>query len=227
MGIVWAFSVVARPLVVPMPPGFTPLSKTKPILGLAGGIGSGKSAVARLLGTMGGYVIDADAIAKETLGRPEVRDKLVEWWGPDVLDSQGWVDRRRVSERVFDDPEQRQRLEALIHPLVSEERRKRVESAEGMGGVRFIVLDVPLLFEVGLDKACDELVFVEAAPEVRLRRVTEARGWDREELERREKNQWPPQRKKAACDDIIVNNGDESQCLSQVHALLNRIFPGH
>lgn len=199
---------------------------TKPILGLAGGIGSGKSTVARLMGTLGGYVIDADAIAREALQRPEVRRELVEWWGAEVLDAEGRVDRKRLADRVFHDPPQRQRLEGLIHPLVQRERVERVAAARADPSVRFIVLDVPLLFEVGLDKECDRIVFVNADRQTRLERVRRTRGWDERELERREKNQWPMDRKRAASHDIIVNNGDEAQCLEQVRSILKRILQG-
>lgn len=173
---------------------------------------------------MGGYVIDADALARQALQRPEVREQLMGWWGPGVLDEQGRIDRRRIADRVFDDPEQRRRLESLIHPMVGEERRRLVEQAHADPGIKFIVQDVPLLFEVGLDKECDFTVFVDAAPETRLRRVEKARGWDRAELERREKNQWPLDRKRKAADAIIDNDGDEAKCLGQVRSLLDRIF---
>lgn len=204
-----------------------PLTNTKPIIGLAGGIGSGKSTVARLMGTMGGYVIDADALAREALGRPEIAERLVEWWGSEILDAEGRVDRRRVADRVFHDPAERQRLEQLIHPLVGEERDRRLNAARADPRVPFIVLDVPLLFEVGLDKACDYVFFIDADAEVRLRRVQQTRGWDRAELERREKNQASLDKKRDGSDGIITNNGDEAQCLAQIRSMLDRILSGN
>ena len=196
----------------------------KPIIGLAGGIGSGKSTVAAMMAAMGGRVIDADALARDALQRPAVRRQLVEWWGQDILDQRGNVDRRRVADRVFDDPDQRRRLESFIHPLVAEERRRLVEQARYDPAVRFIVNDVPLLFEAGVDKECDHTVFIDASAQARLRRVEAGRGWGRGELERREKNQWPLDRKKNAADAIIDNDGDEAQCLGQVRSLLDRIL---
>ena len=201
-----------------------PLSKAKPIIGLAGGIGSGKSTVAAMMSRLGGYVIDADALARQALQQPQVRRQLEDWWGPGVLDEQGRVDRRKVADRVFDSPQERQKLESVIHPLVSRERQRLVVAAQKDPAVRFIVQDVPLLFEVGLDKECDYTVFVEASSGTRLRRVERTRGWDRAELERREKNQWPLERKKKAADAIIDNDGDEAQCLGQVRSLLDRIL---
>ena len=199
---------------------------TKPILGLAGGIGSGKSTVARLMGSMGGYVIDADRLAREALDRPEVREELVRWWGTAVLDAGGRVDRKCLADQVFDDPSARQRLEGLIHPLVQRERARLAKAAEADPNVRFIVQDVPLLFEVGADKECDLVVFVDASPETRRERLQQARGWNGAELERREKNQWPLDRKKSGSHAIITNDGDESQCFEQVRSTLKRLLQG-
>ncbi|MDH3583642.1 MAG: dephospho-CoA kinase [Phycisphaerae bacterium] len=197
---------------------------SKPILGLAGGIGSGKSTVARLMGELGATVIDADRIAREALERPDVRDRLVEWWGPEILDEQGRADRRKIAAIVFEDVEQRQRLEALVHPIVAEERDGELERAQSDPGVRLIVLDVPLLFEVGLDRTCDRVVFVDVPAETRLARVAATRGWDRSQWQQREKNQWPLDRKRGLADDIITNDSTEAACLDQVRELLHRIL---
>jgi dephospho-CoA kinase len=207
----------------------SPLAKAprKPIIGLAGGIGSGKSTVAAMMARSGGYVIDADALAREALQRPDVRRQLVQWWGQEILDEQGEVDRRRVADRVFDEAEARGRLERLIHPMVGAERQRLMEAAHADPGVRFIVQDVPLLFEVGLDGECDRTVFVDADEQTRLERVKRTRGWDRAELARREKNQWPLDRKRQAADAILENNGDPAQCMAQVRSLVDRFLSDH
>ena len=127
------------------------LSKHQPIIGLAGGIGSGKSTVSKLMATMGGLVIDADALAKAALDEPQVKAKLADWWGLGVLDAQGRVDRRVIAGRVFADEAELRRLENLVHPIVAERRRELVRAAQDNPDIRFMVLDVPLLFEVGLD----------------------------------------------------------------------------
>lgn len=196
------------------------MNQRKPIVGLAGGIGAGKSTVARIMGELGGWVIDADALAREALNRPEVRDRLVGWWGRGILDAEGRADRRRIAARVFEDPAERRRLEDLIHPIVSAERDREIERAQADAEARFIVLDVPLLFEVGLEKRCDRIVFVDADEAVRLERVAE-RGWDAEELRRREKNQRPLDSKRRAAHNVIVNNGSEAECYRQVRRLLS------
>ncbi len=200
------------------------MTHAKPIFGLAGGIGSGKSLVARQLAACGGAVFDADGVARAELDTDEVRSALVSWWGSEVLDASGCVDRKVVARHVFADSEARQRLEGLIHPRVALARIAWVEQQQADPTVRFLVLDVPLLFEVGLDQVCDRVIFVAADPKQRLERVARTRGWDAAELARREKAQWPLDRKQALAHDMILNDSGEAECLEQVHALLSRIL---
>jgi dephospho-CoA kinase len=176
------------------------------VVGLAGGIGSGKSEVARLLGEHGFVVVDSDAEARACLDRPEVRDRLVEWWGRRVLDAEGRVDRRVVAEIVFGDSKERARLESLVHPLVRRRREDLREEARRAGACG-VVVDAPLLLEAGVDRECDVLVFVDAPRERRVERVRASRGWDEAELARREAAQMPLEAKRARCDIEIANDG--------------------
>jgi dephospho-CoA kinase len=191
---------------------------------LAGGVGSGKSTIARMMAQEGGFVIDADALARQAMMEPEVAQALAQWWGPQVLDEHGMPDRKRIGRIVFDDPSQRQRLEALIHPMVARRRAELIDQAQADHAVRFIVLDVPLLMEVGLDAMCDRIVFVDAPEALRRARVMAHRGWEERELERREKNQLPLDRKRIKADDIIVNDASEAAALMQVRHLLSRLL---
>src|SRR5262249_1514299 len=119
----------------------------KPIIGLSGGIGAGKSEAARLLSEMGADVIDSDAISRRALDSEEVIGLRGTWWGPAVVTADGRADRRRIADIVFADEAQRQRLEVLLHPRVAAERNRRIEAAERDPGVRAIVIDSPLLYE--------------------------------------------------------------------------------
>ncbi len=177
------------------------------VVGLVGGIGSGKSEVARLLGEHGYVVVDSDAEARACLDRPDVRDRLVEWWGRRVLDEQGRVDRREVARIVFGDAKERARLEELVHPLVRRRRADMKAQAE-REGARGVVVDAPLLLEAGVDAECDVLVFVDAPRELRLQRVRASRGWDEEQMAGREAAQWPLEEKRRRCDIEIANDGD-------------------
>ncbi|MEE8171223.1 MAG: dephospho-CoA kinase [Phycisphaerae bacterium] len=185
-------------------------SRRKPIVGLAGGIGSGKSTVARMLAEFGGVVISSDILNRDALNSEEVATTLQAWWGPSVIGSDGRPDRRRLSDLVFTDPTRRQRLERLLHPRIAAERRRRIELIGADPSARFVVLDSPLLFEAGVDAECDCVVFVEAPAELRRARVAAARGWSVEEFDRREAVQDALGTKRSRADYVCRNDGDEA-----------------
>jgi len=196
----------------------------KPVIGLAGGIGAGKSMVAALLAELGAAVVDSDAIARAILSDPGVAETLRNWWGDSVLDAQGRIDRRRVGDRVFTESSCRDRLEQLLHPLVAQERGRLIERYRADPAVRAIVIDSPLLFETGLDRACDVVWFVHAERLIRTERVTASRSWTPEELDRREKLQKPLDFKQAKADYSIVNNSGIDDLRPQVVRLLDLIL---
>lgn len=195
------------------------------VIGLVGGIGAGKSEVARAMGEAGAVVIDSDAEAKAALERPEVKSRLVEWWGPGVLGPDGRVERAAVARIVFERPVERERLEGLVHPLIRSRRGEVIARARA-SGVGVAVIDAPLLLEAGVDEECDAIVFVESPREVRLARVREHRGWTEEELARRERAQWPLERKRAAADEVIVNDGDREALRARAAEIVERARSG-
>lgn len=203
----------------PPPTGWSSLP-APPVIGLAGGIGSGKSTVARILADLGCLVIDSDERARAALDRPEVRDQLVAWWGPDIL-TDGRVNRGKVAQIVFSDPDQRQRLESLVHPIVRQDRAAMI--AEAGPGHRAVVIDAPLLFEAGLDRECDAIIFVDTPREQRLARTQANRGWDEAELARREAAQMPPEEKRRRADHVIPNAGSLEDLAAATGAVLERI----
>ncbi|MDX9910479.1 MAG: dephospho-CoA kinase, partial [Phycisphaerales bacterium] len=172
------------------------------VLGLAGGIGAGKSHVARALADMGAIVFDSDAEAKAMLNEPAVHNVLVSWWGAGVLDGDGRVDRAKVAAIVFADPAQRVRLEGLVHPRLKRSRAEvfRTAAAHGAG---VAVIDAPLLFEAGLAAECDAVVFVDTPREERVSRVCASRGWDEAELARREAAQMSVEEKRARSGFVV------------------------
>ena len=191
------------------------------VIGLAGGIGAGKSQVAQLLQSLGCMVVDSDKEAKAALDRPDVRDQLVRWWGTGVLRPDGQVDRKAIANIIFKDPEQRRRLESLVHPLL---RAKRNELRERAPAARAIVIDAPLLFEAGVDAECDAVIFVDAPREVRLARIRQARGWDDAELPRRESSQLPLEEKRRRSAFTISNTGTPQELAVQVRKTLGTIL---
>ncbi len=228
-------AVAGRPLPTQSrgaePLGFQPVDSASmpsanaiPILGLAGGIGAGKSEVARAFASLGCVVIDSDARAKAALDRPDVRDTLVEWWGSEILDEHGRVVRAKVAEIVFADPAQRTRLEQLIHPIVRQDRAQIIdEIAADDPPPPAAVIDAPLLFEAGLDAECDAVVFVDAPREERVARVVRARGWSEAELTRREAAQWPLSRKRDLCRFVVQNGVDQADLDDQARRILQTL----
>ena len=190
------------------------------VIGLLGGIGSGKSAVGRILAEEGCVVSDADAIVRDLLNRADIQSELVSWWGEDIL-KDGRLDRAGIARVVFADPDQRVRLEGLLHPRVEEERRRMFAAASD---ARALVVDAPLLLEAGLDDGCDVLVFVDTPQEHRVARVKD-RGWTSEDLDAREKAQWPLDRKRQVAHYVLVNDGDLATLRRRTIDLLQSLAP--
>ncbi len=197
--------------------------KKTPVIGLVGGIGSGKSTVARSFVELGCVVSDSDKSGLEALTRPEIIKELVGWWGDEILGDSGQVDRKKVAGIVFRDPEQRKRLEGLVHPLIHAERHELIEKSRGNDEIRAVIVDAPLLFEAGVDGECDAVVFVQTPKRIRVQRVQETRGWDEEELDRREKAQLGLEQKRERADYIIANGGSVDELMPQVVRTLEAI----
>ncbi len=189
-----------------------------PVIGVVGGIGSGKSRVASLLEEAGCVVSDADALARAALQDSMVRDTIVSWWGDGILEEDGSVSRAAVADRVFADASELERLEQLLHPLVEAARKAEFDAAPET--TTALVIDAPLLLEVGLDRECDAIVFVECPLELRLERVASSRGWDAAELERRETLQMPLDEKRSRAHHVVLNHGRVEDLREQVEALL-------
>jgi dephospho-CoA kinase len=196
----------------------------KPIIGICGGVGAGKSVVAREFERLGGSLIDSDRLNHEVLRRPDVTQTLRAWWGDGVVGPNGLIDRNRVAELVFNDVVQKRRLESLVHPLIAALREDMMIRGAEDPRVRAIILDSPLLLESNLDGLCHAVVFVEVSESQRLRRLQETRGWDIEELRRRERWQLPLAEKRARCRFVINNEGSIEQLRSQVKDVFGQLL---
>lgn len=193
--------------------------RIKPIIGLVGGIGAGKSSVARVLQSLGAAVIDSDRLAHEELTSPEVIATLRDWWGDKVCRSDH-VDRRALASIVFNDPAELGRLEKLLYPRIHCLRERLVAGYNADRMVRAIVLDAPKLYEAGLGDYCDAVIFVEADWSDRVRRVAASRGWSEEELKRRENLQNSLDTKRTNADYVVINHSS----LDQLRTDVERIF---
>jgi dephospho-CoA kinase len=186
-------------------------------VGLTGGIGSGKTEVARRLAVLGAHVIDADVFAREALA-PGSRGEaaVIAAFGPEVTDESGHVDRGALSALVFRDAAALQRLEGIVHPEVAQRSRAAAAAAEP-GAV--VVHDVPLLVEKGLGERYDIVVVVDAPDEVRLERLVQVRGMDPDDARARMAAQATREARIAAADVVIDNGGSLADLDAQVQEL--------
>jgi dephospho-CoA kinase len=190
-------------------------------VGLTGGIGSGKSTVARRLAALGALLVDSDVLAREVVepGTPGLA-AIRAAFGPDVITADGSLDRPALGRIVFADEAARKRLEAITHPLIFE-RYAELEAAAGPDDL--VVHDIPLLAESGRADTFDEVIVVDAPPELQVRRMVEDRGWTREDAEARIAAQASREDRLAIATYVIENTGtlDELRArVEEVHAAL-------
>jgi dephospho-CoA kinase len=176
-------------------------------LGLTGGIGSGKSTVANLLAARGAAVVDADAIARAvTAPHGSAMPAIAKTFGNDFVDADGALNRDRMRALAFSDPDAKKRLEAIVHPLVSQETQRRTEAAI-QSGHRCVVFDVPLLVESGRwRQQVDRVLVVDCTRETQVARVMARNGMAREMVERIIDAQLPSGVRLAAADWVIRND---------------------
>ncbi len=188
-------------------------------VGLTGGIGSGKSSVAGLFAARGVPVIDADACARRLAepGQPAYRE-IIALFGPTVLDTQQRIDRKRLRRRIFDNPAERQRLEAILHPRV----RRAME--DEIGGLRaaYCILVIPLLLETTEHPAVDRILVVDANEERQIERVTQRDATNAEEVKRIIAAQLPRAERLRHAQDVITNNAGLAELEEAVERLHRR-----
>jgi dephospho-CoA kinase len=179
------------------------------VVGLTGGIGSGKSEVARRLAALGAVVVDADAIAREVVapGSPGLA-RVVAEFGDEVLAADGSLDRERVGAIVFADPDARGRLNAIVHPLIGAAMIERTAAAGEADPHAVVVNDVPLLVEGGMSDRYDAVVVVDTDPATQLQRLVEQRGMTEDDARARMAVQATREQRLAVADYVVANTGD-------------------
>lgn len=204
-------------------------------VGLTGGIASGKSAVSERLADKGAVIIDADQLARDVLapGTEGLRE-VIATFGESLLDEQGALDRPALGQRVFNDEDARQQLNAIVHPRVRAEatrlREKAREEAgkEGqhrsIGQSAIVVEDIPLLVETGQAERFDVVVVVEAPEKMRIERIVEHRGMSREEAQSRITAQATDQERAEVADVVINNSGSLEELDIQIDQLWDRLL---
>jgi len=190
--------------------------RTKPVIGILGGLCSGKSTAAAEFAKLGCAIIDADKIAHELLGEPSVKNKVVDFFGEGILDPEGRVDRKKLGEVVFANGHKLAELNKLLHPGVLDRVEQLIKQYNDKNRVKAIVLDMPLLVEVGWAKRCDKLVFVDCKPQLRAKRAKKMGYSGEKQLKIRENFQISLDNKAAIADNIVDNNSGFSELTEQV-----------
>ena len=195
------------------------------LVGLTGGIATGKSTVSDILQSLGAIVLDADVLAREVVepGQPALAT-IVREFGREVLEADGRLDRKRLAAVVFAHPERRRRLEAITHPAIRERFQARLAGLEAEGYEGLVFWDAPVMIEAGGHRAMDRLVVV-VADETTQRARAIGRDGDAADVERRIANQLPLAEKVKLADYVIDNSGDRAATEArtrEVHAALLR-----
>jgi dephospho-CoA kinase len=196
----------------------------KPIIGILGCIGSGKSTVAGEFAKLGCGMIDADKLAHALLDENAVREKIVSLFGPEISDSSGNIDRSKLAETVFADSEKLGLLNKILHPRVLEQAEELIRQYNGQNDIIAIVLDMPLLAEVGWDKRCDRIIFVECDRQLRAERAAKKGVFDEKQQRIRENFQISLDNKAALADNTINNNSDFSELVRQIVNIFSSIL---
>ena len=199
------------------------MSDRVPVIGLVGGVGSGKSTVGRLLEQLGCVRIDGDVIGHEVLRQGEVVEQIAGRWGRQMLDAQGQVDRRRLAQVVFADPAEMAALNAIMHPRIGAEIERQVAAARARPGVPAVVVDAAVLLEAGWDDVCTHLLFVRADDATRRARAAARPGWDETHWRQRETAQFPIDRKAVACSYELDNSSSLAHLQQRVREFFRQI----
>ena len=196
---------------------------SKPVIGIVGAVGSGKSTVARQFAELGCAIIDADDLAHQVLKTPPIIEKVSQLWGPAVLDPTGQIDRTALGDIVFSDPAALKKLTDLIHPLIRQQCQELLTTYQTTCSVKAIVLDAPLLLEAGWQEFCDLVVFVETDSKIRQKRLREA-GRCENWAKKVENLQLALDIKDRISDHRVQNNSGVSELRSQVTRLFSLIL---
>ncbi len=196
------------------------------VIGITGGIGVGKSTVVSILQSLGAHVIEADRVGHQVY-RPGTEGwrRVVALFGPDIVDANKEVDRKRLGEIVFSDPEAMTRLNAEVHPLIREEIQTRLKALE-QEGAAVAVVEAAVLLEAGWDAIVDEVWAVSAPQERAIQRTQHQRGLTEAQVRQRMVAQSPPERKLQRADVVIDNGADMEALRRRVESLWRERLSG-
>ncbi|MBU1392824.1 MAG: dephospho-CoA kinase [Gammaproteobacteria bacterium] len=192
---------------------------SKFVVGLTGGIGSGKTTVANLFAAEGITLVDADIVAREVVAPGSTGlEAIVTHFGAEILTPEGELDRAKLRQRIFSHPEEREWLNQLLHPMIRQEMLAQVEKATSA----YVIMVVPLLFENGLDRLVNRTLVVDISPELQISRTVKRDNVDASQINNIINSQLSRSEKLARADDIIDNQGEISSLKREVQALHQR-----
>ena len=178
------------------------------IIGLTGGIGSGKSVVSRIFSMLGIPVFDSDAEAKKLYASsPELLQRIKKEISKEVIDQKGNLDKQKLAAAIFSDPEMLRKLNALVHPFVINNFKNWCQAQTGSP---YLIKEAAILFESGTDKGCDKIITVSAPVELRIQRIIQRDKKKKEEIERIIAQQWKEEDKIERADFVILNDESEA-----------------
>jgi dephospho-CoA kinase len=196
------------------------------IVGLLGGVASGKSFVAQSLARRGAVLLDADQAGHAVLREPEVEAAARTHWGDGIFGPDGRIHRSALAQIVFGPPPKGPRelayLESITHPRIEMRLRDQLDGLAASGKPTMVVLDAPVMLKAGWNRLCNSLVFVDAPPEVRIQRAIN-RGWTVDDFKRREASQEPVEEKRKLADWTIDNSGTQAETEAQIDRLWSRL----
>jgi len=194
------------------------------VLGLTGGIGSGKSMVAQMFARLGAVLIDADQLAREVVdpGQPALKEIAVTF-GPDVILPDGHLDRPKLARIIFADPVERAKLDAITHPRIRARMDEEIKLRRSGPGV--LIVDIPLLYENDRTNTVESVIVVWVDPQTQLRRIRDRDGLSADAARQRIAAQMPLDEKRARADHVIDNSGSREDTRRQVEAIYRRYAP--
>jgi len=186
------------------------------VIGITGGIASGKSTIAAMLESLGADLIDADKICHELINTKEIALEITKRWGSHLQDNHGRIKRDALAEIVFSEEKEISALNSIIHPKAIKQIKSEIAKFHSDVATEAIVLDAALLVESNLVDICDIVLFVESDEDRCKERVQSSRKWPLDEIEKREKFQGLLQQKRGISDVIINNNNSKKDTLNQI-----------
>lgn len=184
-----------------------------------GGVGSGKTLVAGMLGSLGAAVIDADKIGHEVLKNRTIKAQIRRRFGKEVFTPKGNISRTRLARAAFASIKDIRALNRITHPEILKRMKREIAEVKKAREAKAVVLDAPLLLEAGLASLCDRLIYVQAGKVLRRKRTSRSRKWNPEDFRRREAMQMPLEKKRRRASLVIDNSGTRPKTLAQVHKI--------